>query len=91
MYREQRTVFFTAGDRGRIMPSRGERRGRRVQPHRALSKLGWGLRGQAWAWIQAGEVRVDERVVTDPLTWVDLDHQRITRQRSGRRRRHPAP
>ena len=50
-----------------------------MQLHRALSKLGWGSRGQAWAWIQAGEVRVDERVVTDPLTWVDLDHQRITR------------
>jgi 23S rRNA pseudouridine2605 synthase len=55
------------------------RTGRRVQLHRALSKLGWGSRGQAWAWIRAGEVRVDGRVVTDPLTWVDLDHQRITR------------
>jgi 23S rRNA pseudouridine2605 synthase len=53
--------------------------GRRVQLHRALSKLGWGSRTQAWAWIQAGEVRVDDRVVTDPLTWVDLDCQRITR------------
>jgi 23S rRNA pseudouridine2605 synthase len=57
----------------------GERSGRRVQLHRALSKLGWGSRGQAWAWIQAGEVRVDDRVVRDPLTWVDLDHQKITR------------
>src|SRR5579884_1066415 len=55
------------------------RPGQRVQLHRALSKLGWGSRGQAWAWIQAGEVRVDGRVVTDPLTWVDLDRQRITR------------
>ncbi len=55
------------------------RRGRRVQLHRAFSKLGWGSRGQAWAWIRAGEVCVDGRVVTDPLTWVDLDHQRITR------------
>jgi 23S rRNA pseudouridine2605 synthase len=50
-----------------------------VQLHRALSKLGWGSRGQAWAWIRAGEVRVDGRVVTDPLTWVDLDRQHITR------------
>jgi pseudouridine synthase len=56
-----------------------ERPGRRVQLHRALSKLGWGSRGQAWAWIRAGEVRVDGRVVTDPLTWVDLDRQHITR------------
>jgi 23S rRNA pseudouridine2605 synthase len=53
--------------------------GRRVQLHRALSKLGWGSRTQAWAWICAGEVRVDGRVVTDPLTWVDLDRQQITR------------
>jgi 23S rRNA pseudouridine2605 synthase len=53
--------------------------GRRVQLHRALSKLGWGSRTQAWDWIRAGEVCVDGRVVTDPLTWVDLDQQRITR------------
>jgi 23S rRNA pseudouridine2605 synthase len=61
------------------MAIRGHRQGRRVQLHRALSKLGWGSRGQAWAWIQAGEVRVDGRVVTDPLTWIDLDRQHITR------------
>src|SRR5690349_8831563 len=45
---------------------------RRVQLHRALSKLGLGSRGQAWGWIVAGRVRVDGRVVRDPLTWVDL-------------------
>ena len=61
------------------MTIRGDRPGRRTQLHRAVSKLGWGSRGQAWMWIQAGEVRVDGRVVTDPLTWVDLDRQRITR------------
>jgi pseudouridine synthase len=54
--------------------------GRRVQLHRALSKLGWGSRTQAWAWIRAGEVRVDGRVVTDPLAWVDLGRQRVTRR-----------
>src|SRR5947208_639862 len=33
----------------------GKRRpGRRVQLHRALSKLGWGSRTQAWAWIDPG-------------------------------------
>ncbi len=53
--------------------------GRRVQLHRAVSKLGWGSRAQAWEWICAGEVQVDGQSVTDPLTWVDLDHQRITR------------
>ncbi|HZT82464.1 MAG TPA: S4 domain-containing protein, partial [Gemmataceae bacterium] len=51
-----------------------------MQLHRALSKLGLGSRGQAWEWVRAGEVRVDGRVVTDPLAWVDLDRQRITRQ-----------
>ena len=56
------------------------RAGRRVQLHRALSKLGWGSRTQAWTWIRAGEVEVDGRVVTEPLTWVDLDRQRITRR-----------
>jgi 23S rRNA pseudouridine2605 synthase len=41
--------------------------------------LGWGSRTQAWDWICAGEVYVDARVVRDPLTWVDLRRQRITR------------
>lgn len=53
--------------------------GKRVQLHRALSKLGWGSRTQAWEWIRAGQVMVDGRVVTDPLTWVDVDRQAITR------------
>jgi pseudouridine synthase len=53
--------------------------GRRVQLHRALSKLGWGSRTQAWDWIRAGRVRVDNVVVTDPLSWIDLQKQRITR------------
>src|SRR5437660_893400 len=49
--------------------------GRRVQLHRALSKLGWGSRAQAWEWICAGEVCVDGRRVTDPLTWEGLNRQ----------------
>lgn len=53
--------------------------GRRVQLHRACSKLGWGSRTQATRWIRAGQIRVDGQVVTDPLTWIDLDRQRITR------------
>jgi 23S rRNA pseudouridine2605 synthase len=52
--------------------------GKRVQLHRALSKLGWGSRAQAWDWIKAGQVHVDGGVVHDPLTWVDLDRQQIT-------------
>ena len=54
--------------------------GRRVHLHRALSKLGLGSRTQAWDWIRAGEVEVDGRVVTDPLTWVDVDYQTIRRR-----------
>jgi 23S rRNA pseudouridine2605 synthase len=50
-----------------------------VQLHRALAKLGWGSRRQAWDWIRAGLVHVDGQLITDPLTWVDLDHQAITR------------
>jgi len=52
--------------------------GRRMQLHRALSKLGWGSRTLAWEWIRAGKVRVDGRIVTDPLTWIDLEQQKIT-------------
>ncbi|MBY0227737.1 MAG: rRNA pseudouridine synthase [Gemmataceae bacterium] len=51
--------------------------GQRTQLHRAMSKLGLGSRGQAWGWIVAGRVRVEGRVVRDPLAWVDLS-QRIT-------------
>jgi pseudouridine synthase len=53
------------------------RPGRRVQLHRALSKLGLGSRTQAREWIRQGRVRVDGQVVHDPLTWVDLDAQTI--------------
>jgi 23S rRNA pseudouridine2605 synthase len=56
------------------------RPGRRLQLHRALAKLGWGSRKQAWSWITAGEVLVDGRVVHDPLTWIDLDRQQVTCQ-----------
>jgi 23S rRNA pseudouridine2605 synthase len=55
------------------------KQGRRVQLHRAVSKLGWGSRTQAWDWIRAGQIGVDGRVVTDPLTWVDLDRQEVAR------------
>jgi 23S rRNA pseudouridine2605 synthase len=55
------------------------RTGRRVHLHRALSKLGWGSRKEGWEAIVAGKVRVDGKVVTNPLTWVDLDGQKVTR------------
>lgn len=55
------------------MPSSG----RRVHLHRALSKLGFGSRAEAWTWIVSGKVCVDGHMVRDPLTWVDLS-QKIT-------------
>lgn len=61
------------------MSGKAGRPGRRVQLHRALSKLGWGSRTQAWEWVRAGQVRVDGRIVTDPLAWIDLDRSAITR------------
>jgi len=35
-------------------------------------------------WIRAGKIRVDDKIVTDPLTWVDLNRQRITRDEESR-------
>jgi 16S rRNA U516 pseudouridylate synthase RsuA-like enzyme len=57
-----------------------------VQLHRAVSKRGWGLRKQAWDWIRAGQVRVDGRVVTDPLAWIDLQSGRHARRAGGGQR-----
>jgi 23S rRNA pseudouridine2605 synthase len=72
-YRSQGPVVSKEG------PTVAGERGRRVQLHRALSKLGWCSRTEARDRIRAGEVRVDGRVVTDPLTWVDLARQRARR------------
>ena len=69
--------------RSEVASNRSGPPGRRVQLHRALSKLGWGSRTQAWDWIVSGAVCVDGRPVNDPLTWVDLDRQRITRAGEG--------
>jgi pseudouridine synthase len=62
------------------MTKNAEKPGQRVQLHRACSKLGLGSRSQAQEWIRAGQVRVDGKIVTDPLTWVDLRTQKITHQ-----------
>jgi pseudouridine synthase len=45
---------------------------------RALSRSGAGSRTQARAWIEAGRVRVNGRVVRDPGQWVDPTSDRIT-------------
>lgn len=65
--------------------------GRRVQLHRAVSKLGWGSRTQAWDWVRAGQICVDGRVVRDPLAWVDIDRQQLTRHGSPASREPPTP
>lgn len=58
------------------------RPGQRVQLHRAFSKLGIGSRGMAWKLIVEGLVRVNGRVVRDPLTWVDIALDKITCENS---------
>src|SRR5262249_13852837 len=40
--------------------------------------LGWGSRTVAWDWIRGGKVRVNGRVVTEPLTWINLDCDAVT-------------
>jgi 23S rRNA pseudouridine2605 synthase len=45
---------------------------------RALSRFGAGSRTQACAWIEAGRVRVNGRVVKDPGKWIDPTSDRIT-------------
>src|SRR5262249_31228657 len=71
--------FSPSSHQGKLAVPRPDQPGRRVQLHRAVSKLGWGSRKQAWDWIRAGQVRVDGRVVTDPLAWIDLERQTVTR------------
>ncbi len=45
---------------------------------RVFSKTGAGSRTEARAWIGAGRVRVNGRVVQNPDHWVDLERDRIT-------------
>jgi len=52
--------------------------GKRVTLSRALSKLGYCSRTQAEVLIADGRIAVDGRIVTDPASWVDLDHARIS-------------
>ena len=44
---------------------------------RVLSKAGLGSRTEARKWIEAGRVRVNNRVIKDPDTWVDLERDRV--------------
>jgi 23S rRNA pseudouridine2605 synthase len=50
---------------------------RQVPLGRALSKLGLASRSEARVLIRDGRVRVDGRLVTDPLRRIDLDRARI--------------
>ena len=62
---------------GRHAKGRNDADGKRVTLPRALSKLGYCSRTQAEALIAAGRVSVDDLVLTDPESWVDLDRARI--------------
>ena len=55
-----------------------EKNGNRVMLHRALSKLGFCSRKQGAREIKAGKVKVNGRVVTDPLAWVDISNDEIS-------------
>lgn len=44
---------------------------------RVLSKLGAGSRTEAKAWIEAGRVAVNGRIVRDPEQWADLERDRF--------------
>lgn len=59
---------------GKATKGRQEPEGKRVTLPRALSKLGYCSRTQAEALISAGRVTVDGRRISDPATWVDLEH-----------------
>src|SRR5688572_7352324 len=43
---------------------------KRLTVDRLLSKLGIASRGTSQEWIRAGRVRINDRVVRDPATWV---------------------
>ena len=47
-------------------------RGRRVQLHRALSKLGYCSRSMARGLIGEGRVALNGRVAVEPMVWVDI-------------------
>ena len=55
----------------------GNTESRRVGLARAMSKLGYCSRSQAWALIQAGKVRVNDRICSSPEQSVDLGRDRI--------------
>lgn len=57
-------------------PPPGNRRLKTLE--RVLSKSGLGSRTEARQWIAAGRVRVNDRGVTDPDRWIDLDRDRVT-------------
>ncbi len=51
--------------------------GQRVQLHRALSKKGICSRSRAMPLIREGHVNVNGKIITDPLTWVNVETDRI--------------
>ena len=59
--------------RSACKPDAARARRRRVQLHRALSKLGLCSRSMAWSAIKKRRVVVNGRVSSDPLMWVDVD------------------
>ena len=57
---------------------RDKSRGKRVTLDRLLSKLGIASRSTAQEWIQAGRVRINQRIVYTPDTWVAWPGDRVS-------------
>jgi pseudouridine synthase len=52
--------------------------GKKKTLDRVLSRAGAASRTDARSWIAAGRVKVDGKTVTQPESWVDPTHQRVT-------------
>mmetsp|Transcript_27113 Transcript_27113/g.42408 ORF Transcript_27113/g.42408 Transcript_27113/m.42408 type:complete len:262 (-) Transcript_27113:540-1325(-) len=57
---------------------KGRQLGRRVQLHRAMSKLGLCSRSLAWKAIKEERVKVNGNLTTSPLAWVDITVDQIS-------------
>ncbi len=61
----------------------------RVTLDRLLSKLGIASRKQAQEWIRAGRVRIDQRLIRRPDTWVDWPGVAVSLDGEPLQQRHP--
>uniref|UniRef100_A0A7S4N2Q7 Pseudouridine synthase n=1 Tax=Guillardia theta TaxID=55529 RepID=A0A7S4N2Q7_GUITH len=77
-YHSDRINGSKACDPGDRTQDRKVEAGRRVQLHRSLSKLGLCSRGVAWKLIKERRVLVNGKIMSDPLTWIDMQSDQVT-------------